>query len=234
MPSEEREAEKRVIGLYGEMRLAMELHKRGWQVYRAYIDEKFDFVIMKSFCEKCAKFTKPLRRKAPYNPSHAQALPQPNDNSAIRTTVTNLCEECESNSLRMLVRFIQVKTSEGIPKQSRSEEELVKEYSFHPKIRYHLADGRVFYVWIQVWDEDHVNYYIFKTEDVEKFDDLSLPSYQITDNQKINLRINRKGKVLTKSRKYSYDYNQIFENFKDNFELFDQLIDDEVEWYNIK
>ena len=42
------EGDKLVIGLYGEMRLAMELHKRGWQVYRAYIDEKFDFVILKS------------------------------------------------------------------------------------------------------------------------------------------------------------------------------------------
>ena len=32
--------DKQVIGLYGEMRLAMELHNRGWQVYRTYIDEK--------------------------------------------------------------------------------------------------------------------------------------------------------------------------------------------------
>ena len=30
---------KQVIGLYGEMRLSMELHELGWQVHRAYIDE---------------------------------------------------------------------------------------------------------------------------------------------------------------------------------------------------
>ena len=47
------DTDKRVIGLYGEMRLAMELHKQGWQVYRAYIDDKFDFVILKSYCENC-------------------------------------------------------------------------------------------------------------------------------------------------------------------------------------
>ncbi len=29
------DSDKHVIGLYGEMRLAMELHKRGWQVFRA-------------------------------------------------------------------------------------------------------------------------------------------------------------------------------------------------------
>ncbi len=236
MHTDKLEAEKRVIGLYGEMRLAMELHKRDWQVYRAYIDEKFDFVILKSYCDKCAEFTKPLRRKSQYSGSHGQSLPQPDSpNSTIRTTVTNLCEKCESNSLQMLVRFIQVKTSEGKPMKPKKGEESLKSYSFHPKIRYHLADGRVFYVWIQVWDENHVNYYIFKTEDVEKFDDLSLDSYQITDNQKITLRINKEGKVKTKSRKYPNNhYEQVFVNFKDNFELFDQLIDDEMKWYKIK
>ena len=33
------EKKKQVIGLYGEMRLSMELHDLGWQVHRAYIDE---------------------------------------------------------------------------------------------------------------------------------------------------------------------------------------------------
>jgi len=36
---------KRIIGLYGEMSLAMELHRRGWQVYRAYIDESIGLII---------------------------------------------------------------------------------------------------------------------------------------------------------------------------------------------
>lgn len=55
-------SEKRVIGLYGEMRLAMELHQRGWQVFRAYIDEKFDFVIMKAYCYVCEDYTSPWQR----------------------------------------------------------------------------------------------------------------------------------------------------------------------------
>ena len=38
------------------MRLAMELHQRGWQVYRAYIDETIDFVILKTYCESCKAF----------------------------------------------------------------------------------------------------------------------------------------------------------------------------------
>ncbi len=43
------EKKKQVIGLYGEMQLAMELHARGWQVHRAYIDEGIDFSITKYF-----------------------------------------------------------------------------------------------------------------------------------------------------------------------------------------
>ena len=38
---------KLVIGLYGEMHLAMLLHEKGWQVHRSYIDESIDFVITK-------------------------------------------------------------------------------------------------------------------------------------------------------------------------------------------
>ena len=85
-----------------------------------------------------------------------------------------------------LIRFIQVKTSEGVEKETTKLGEETKKYSFHPKIRYHLADSRVFYAWIQVWEDTHdINYYIFKTEDVERFDDLEL-TYQITDNRKLN------------------------------------------------
>ena len=205
------EGDKLVIGLYGEMRLAMELHKRGWQVYRAYIDEKFDFVILKSYCESCKSFKNALTREEFYKGRNRKA-------------VTPLCETCQQDSLKMLVRFIQVKTSEGVPPKRAKSGEEVKEFSFHPKIRYHLADSRVFYVWIQVWDQDthDINYYIFKTSDVERFDNLELDTYQITDNQKTTLRINKAGEVLNRGRKYDFS---AFEDFHNNFKCLEELID---------
>ncbi len=206
------DSDKLVTGLYGEMRLAMELHKRGWQVYRAYIDEKFDFVILKSYCECCKSFKNALTREECYK-GHK------------RKAVTQLCETCEQDSLKMLVRFIQVKTSEGVPpKQANLGKEHSKKFSFHPKIRYHLADSRVFYVWIQIWDQDthDINYYIFKTSDVERFDDLDLDTYQITDNQKTTLTINKAGKVLNKGRKYNFE---AFEDFHNNFDCLEDVID---------
>ena len=205
------ESDKLVIGLYGEMRLAMELHKRGWQVYRAYIDEKFDFVVLKSYCENCQSFKNALTREEFYKGRNRKA-------------VTPLCETCEQDSLKMLVRFIQVKTSEGVPPKRAKSGEEIKEFSFHPKIRYHLADSRVFYVWIQVWDQDthDINYYIFKTSDVEHFDNLELDTYQITDNQKTTLRINRGGEVLNKGRTYDFS---VFEDFHNNFECLEELIE---------
>ena len=197
------DSDKRVIGLYGEMRLAMELHKRGWQVYRAYIDDKFDFVILKSYCENCKAFKNALKRGK---------------------TVTQLCETCHKDNLKMLVRFIQVKTSEGVEKKTTKSGEETKKFSFHPKIRYHLADSRVFYVWIQVWDEDkdEVNYYIFKPEEVKRFDNLDLPTYQITDNQKTELPINKEGKVIKTGKKYDYG---AFDDFLNNFDCLEELID---------
>ena len=193
-----------VIGLYGEMRLAMELHNRRWQVYRAYIDEKFDFVILKSYCENCKAFRGAWKREK---------------------TVTQLCETCHKDELKMLVRFIQVKTSEGTEEETRPAEE-GKRFDFHPKIRYHLKDSRVFYVWIQVWDADRhdINYYIFKTEDIALFNDLSLKSYQETDNQKIGLSMNKAGKVVTEGTKY--DYN-VFEKFLNNFECLEKATEDD-------
>lgn len=211
MPSNEMQ-DKRVIGLYGEMRLAMELHQRGWQVYRAYIDDKFDFVVMKSYCHFCDDYTNAWQREQTFRGSK-------------RTAVTNLCERCHQDSLRMLVRFIQVKTSEGV-KRSDPEQ---RTYSFHPKIRYHLADGRVFYAWIQVWDEDNVNFFIFHTDDVERFDDIELPSYQITDNQKLNIHIRRDGTVTNRTRTQGRDYST-FSDALDNFEILEILREDEEDW----
>ena len=192
------------------MRLAMELHGRGWQVYRAYIDEKFDFVIMKTWCTSCKEFRKAWIKQVPYKQS-------------IRKVVSNLCENCHKDSLRMVVRFIQVKTSEG--KLSTSVEH--KTFSFHPKIRYHLADGRIFYVWIQVWDSNNVNYFIFNTDQVTRFDNIGLPTYQVTDNQKTSLRITKEGEVLNRSDIYDYE---VFPESLNNFEIFNELDKDEFEW----
>lgn len=210
----EAESDKRVIGLYGEMRLAIELHKRGWQVYSAYIDEKYDFVILKSYCENCQTFKNAWTREGTFINRKGEEKKD--------TTVTPLCETCHQDSLKMLIRFIQVKTSEGIPSKATKLGDVDKRYSFHAKIRYHLADSRVFYAWIQVWDEDNVNYYIFKTEDVSLFDDLQIASYQITDNQKTTLRINREGKVLNQGKKYDY---RAFDDFHNNFECLEEIID---------
>lgn len=196
--------DKKVIGLYGEMRLAMELHQRGWQVYRAYIDETIDFVIMKMYCDSCEVFRDAWKRETHYQ-------------GRKRTAVTNLCEVCHGDTLRIIERFIQVKTSEGVTGKRDDEQT----YSFHPKIRYHLADGRVFYVWVQVWDEANVNFYIFRTSDVERFDNTELGTYQVTDNQKTNLRINRDGEVLTRSK---YGTAEAFREFHNDFDIFDELV----------
>ena len=195
----------KITGLHGEMRLAMELHQRGWQVYRAYIDETIDFVILKTYCESCKAFRSAWKREAHYKGSR-------------RAVVTNLCEQCHQDSLRIIERFIQVKTSEGVPGKRDDE----RTYSFHPKIRYHLADGRVFYVWVQVWDEANVNFYIFRTSDVERFDNTELGTYQVTDNQKTNLRINRDGEVLTRSK---YGTAELFKEFHNDFDIFDELVE---------
>lgn len=53
----ENEKKKLVIGLYGEMQLAMKLHALGWQVHRGYIDEGIDFVISRYYCKSCKKIS---------------------------------------------------------------------------------------------------------------------------------------------------------------------------------
>ena len=67
-----------------------------------------------------------------------------------------------------------------------------------------------------------INYYIFKTEDVDRFDDLQLASYQKTDNQKTTLRINKEGTVLNQGTKHDYS---AFEDFRDNFDCLEDLIE---------
>jgi len=72
------EKKKQVIGLYGEMRLSMELHELGWQVHRAYIDEGIDFTITKYYCPKCKKYSNQYIRYTVRNGKNVKC-------------VTNLC-----------------------------------------------------------------------------------------------------------------------------------------------
>ncbi len=192
------EKKKLVIGLYGEMRLSMELHDLGWQVHRAYIDEGIDFTITKYWCPYCKKYSNQLIRNKNYNGSNKKC-------------VTNLCNICKKTELNIVSRYLQVKTSEGVP----TNNENIKNFSFHPKIRYDMGDD-VFYVWIAVFDnknEKRCHFYIFNTKDVSKFDNINLDTYQITDNQKTTLLIRNDGVVLNKGKQYNYScFNDIFYN----------------------
>lgn len=188
---------KRVIGSYGEMYLAMVLHDKGWQVYKAYIDEHIDFIIARYYCDNCSKFSNLKNRK-----KGSTSFP------------TNLCSICEKDTLKIETRFIQVKTSEGV--KDRNGE---RKYSFHAKLRSNV-DNRSFYAWIALLPKKEGMYephcYIFNHKEISKFDDLSLPSYQQTDNQKTTLRINHDGKVVNKGRKHNYAYFN--EDFHNNFD----------------
>ena len=145
------EKKKQVIGIYGEMRLSMELHELGWQVHRAYIDEGIDFVATKYYCPECKKYSNQLIR----NKIH---------DGKKRKCVTNLCEYCKKTELTVISRYLQVKTSEGI----KTEKDDVRQFSFHPKIRYNMGE-EVFYIWIAVFDkpkqEKLCHFYIFNTKD---------------------------------------------------------------------
>ncbi len=171
------------------MLLAMELHKKGWQVYRAYIDENVDFVIAKYYCKKCKKTTKLHKH-------------------------TDKCDTCGEGKVDFFVRFIQVKTSEGVPHCKEG----VRSYSFHAKLRSNIGKNS-FYAWIAVTEDKEGNkmphFYIFHHTEINKFDNLSLPSYRITDNQKTTLHIRYDGSVLNKGIKYSYD---CFKEFHNNFD----------------
>lgn len=198
--SKENEVKKQVIGLYGEMHLSMALHELGWQVHRAYIDEGIDFTITKYWCPKCKKYSNQYIRYTPHGKNKAKC-------------VTNLCEHCKKTELTVISRYLQVKTSEGIPTNDPD----VRKFSFHPKIRYDMGDN-VFYVWIAVFSETRgkrCHFYIFNTKDVKKFDNINLPTYQITDNQKTELTINKDG-FITKNGSL-YDYSCFNDEFYLNF-----------------
>lgn len=193
------EKKKLVIGLYGEMHLSMHLHELGWQVHRAYIDEGIDFTITKYWCPKCKKYSNQWIRKSKWKTSTAKC-------------VTNLCEHCKETELKVISRYLQVKTSEG---KEVPGDDTCRDFSFHPKIRYDMGDD-VFYVWIAVFNDDkgekQCYYYIFNTKDVTKFDNINIDTYQVTDNQKTTLRIRKvDGAVINKGKKYNYScFNEKF------------------------
>ena len=200
------EDNKRIIGLYGEMCLAMELHQQGWQVYRAYIDEQIDFIIARYYCNSCKKFSNLKMRKKPKGGSFP----------------TDRCEHCNQTTLEVIVRFIQVKASEGIPTKKPD----VRKYSFHAKLRSNV-DDRAFYAWIALTPKGKrytPHFYIFNHKEISKFDNLDLPTYQVHDNQKVEMRINDKGLVLKKSQIYDFDsFNTDFYNNFDKLEMWDAL-----------
>jgi hypothetical protein len=128
--------------------------------------------------------------------------------------------------LIIVTKYLQVKTSEGI---CISENKDIRDFSFHPKIRYDI-DKDVYYVWMAVFadsfdGESQINnakthFYIFNTKDVSQFDDISIDAYQITDNQKTTLRIDFDGNVLNRGIKYSYN---CFKNFHNNFAVLEVI-----------
>jgi hypothetical protein len=201
------EKKKQVIGLYGEMRLSMELHDLGWQVHRAYIDEGIDFTITKYYCPVCKKYSN-------------QYIRYSNRKDKKVKCVTNLCEHCKITELEVISRYLQVKTSEGI----KTNDENVRKFSFHPKIRYNMGT-EIFYVWIAVFDdskEKKCHFYILNTKDVEIFDNINLDTYQITDNQKTELHIRNDGVVLKIGTSATgYDYSVFNSRFYNDFNAFE-------------
>ena len=192
---------KRYIGLAGEMHLAMVLHEKEWQVHRAFIDSHTDFILTRYWCNNCTVYSEPEKRPKP----KSGFFP------------TDRCKRCGKLKLRYVLRFIQVKTSEGIETKKSN----IKAYSFHAKLRSNI-DPRSFYAWIAMIPKNGIlvpHYYIFHHKEISKFDDLSLPSYQETDNQKIALRIDDEGNVLNQGRKHNYS---CFDEFHNNFDKLNQ------------
>ena len=207
---------KRVIGIVGETLTALELHQKGWQIYQPIVDDQIDLVVTRYYCKHCQKyfglFEKPMLNK------HRQ--PIMNSSNKQKTFISNLCENCQRNDLIFIVRYLQVKTSEGVAQKAKKPRHPgAKEYSFHAKLR-HNVDPRSFYIWVAILDNRKPSFYIFRNDEIDKFDDTSLPSYQDSDNQKTTLRIDTTtGQVLNQAkiqgRSYSYfnNPNEFFDNF---------------------
>ena len=198
---------KQVIGLLGEMNVAMVLHELGWQVYRPVIDENIDFVLTRYYCVFCSCFTTLYVNKTEHG-------------LKVKSAVTDRCAQCEKKTVQNIVRFIQVKTSDGIWSKKN-----IGNFSFHAKLRHHV-DPRTFYIWIAAHQGDRIDkktlcYYVFHHSEVARFDDINLPSYQETDNQKTSLRINSDCEVQNRGRRHSYD---CFSEFLDNFGALNEIM----------
>ena len=185
----------------------MKLHSRGWQVHRAYIDSHTDFVLSKYWCKNCNSYQQLEKRKKPRGGDFP----------------TDCCATCLSPSLYSVIRFVQAKTSEGIPFKNDIG---VRKYSFHAKLRSNV-DPRAFYVWIALvpapieGQEFFQHFFVFHHSEIARFDNLNLDSYQTTDNQKITLTIDREGNVLNQGRVHDFS---CFQEFYNNFEVLDQSI----------
>ncbi len=79
----------------------------------------------------------------------------------------------------------------------------------------------VFYVWIAIFDntkEKKCHFFILNSKEVEKFDNIKLDTYQITDNQKTELPIRTDGVVLKKGAAITgYDYSVFNKRFYNDF-----------------
>lgn len=200
---------KRITGELGEMYVALKLHNEGWQVYRPIIDEQIDLIVTKYYCKKCGQYSALEKRKK----GKSGEFP------------TNRCQECKKEKLILITRFLQVKASAG---EQKAQDKAIWDYSFHAKLR-HNVDPRSYYIWVPLikvettcqqartlpTDYDPL-FYIFHHSEINKFDNINLPCYQKTDNQKTTLKVNTLTKtVVNKGTKY--DYSCFERNFRDNF-----------------
>lgn len=194
---------KQVLKTYGEMRLSLELHELGWQVNKGYFDVGISFTITKYYCSICNKYSN-------------QNIRSTIGNEEMVNCVTNLCEHCNETELKVVSRYLIVEIQEGI----KTGKDNIRKFSFHPKIRYNMGE-EVFYVWIAIFDdtaEKKCHFYILNTKDVVKFDNISLDTYQVTDNQKTELPIRSDGVVLKKgSTTTGYDYSVFNSRFYNDF-----------------
>lgn len=210
---------KRVIGIVGETLTALELHEKGWQIYQPIVDDQIDLVIARYYCKYCQKysglFEKPMLNK--------YRKPILKSNQRQKTFISNLCKKCQKKELIFITRYLQVKTSEGVPQKAKNPRYPgAKEYSFHAKLR-HNVDPRSFYVWVAILGNKTPSFYIFGHDEINKFDDISLPSYQDSDNQKTTLRIDTtNGRVLNQAKIHGRSY-RYFNNPGEFFYNFDKL-----------
>lgn len=195
---------KQVIGLVGETLTSLELHRRGWLVYRPVVDEQIDLIISRYYCKHCSEFSGLYTKKTLRE-------------NKTRKAVTNLCEKCQKDELVFIVRYLQVKTSAGVD-HSIPE---AKDFSYHPKLRYHV-DPRFFYVWVAM-PNDEPFYYVFHHTEVAEFDNINLDSYQITDNQQLHLIIDKETGEVVKNQKYMDFFNDTDKAFQ-NFKKLEQII----------